>query len=251
MPTYTDSICSPAMTSDSSTAFLTASMAWSRLMMLPRRVPFIGEVPLPMISSWLRSLASPTSTQTFDVPMSSATTYFSSVFGIDCSSFGLRRRGHRSHGFDDDAIGEAEVGVGNVAAAELFRAGDGVEVAPLRREVARVGVDDRAELAVEEREGVGGDGADFGHARVQLGIMRAEVAQQRHAGSRLARRDQRKVAVADRRRELGERGAALVDVLQFVAVLQQRHRPALDDADAQRVRQLLFRLDAADPAELA
>jgi hypothetical protein len=30
----------------------------------------------------LRSVTSPTSTHTFDVPMSSATMYFSSVFGI-------------------------------------------------------------------------------------------------------------------------------------------------------------------------
>src|SRR5258706_7537072 len=48
-------------------------------MMLPRRVPFIGDVPLPMISSWPRSLISPTRTQTFDVPMSRATMYLSSV----------------------------------------------------------------------------------------------------------------------------------------------------------------------------
>ena len=51
-------------------------------MMLPRRVPFIGEVPLPMISSCPRSLISPTSTQTFDVPMSRATMYLSSVLGM-------------------------------------------------------------------------------------------------------------------------------------------------------------------------
>src|SRR5437763_13479009 len=161
MPTYTDSICSPAITSASSTAFLTASMAWSRLMMLPRRVPFIGAVPLPMISSWLRSLASPTSTHTLDVPMSRATTYFSSVFGMNDSCLGVRWQSHRFQSggaavalrrFDDDAIGESKVRVRDRAAAELLRTRDGVEVAPLGREIARVRVDDGAELTVEERE---------------------------------------------------------------------------------------------------
>src|SRR5437764_10883 len=180
MPTYTDSICSPAMTSASSTAFLTASMAWSRLMMLPRRVPFIGEVPLPMISSWLRSLASPTSTQTLDVPMSSATTYFSSVFGMYDSLHwqqpGCRAEARPAGWFDDDAIGEAQIGVFDGSAIELLGARDGVQVAPLRREVVRVRVDHRAELAVEQREGVGGDGTDLGEARVHVRVARAQRA---------------------------------------------------------------------------
>src|SRR5689334_21227842 len=207
MPTYTDSICSPAMTSASSTAFLTASMAWSRLMMLPRRVPFIGEVPLPMISSWLRSLASPTSTQTLDVPMSRATTYFSSVFGIDGSSVGLRWRRHRIHAFDDDAIGEAKIGVAKRAAIELLRAGDGIEVAPLRGEVARVGVNHRAQLAVAERECIGRDLTNLGDARGQLGIARAHVPQQRDASSGSSLGDERQIAVAYGRRKIRERGA--------------------------------------------
>src|ERR1051325_7677519 len=155
-------------------------------MMLPRRVPVIGEVPLPMISRRLRSLTSPTSTQTLDVPMSRATTYFSSVFGIDGSSFGLRWHRHRFHGFDDDAIGKAKIGVGNGAAIESLRARDGVEVAPLRREIAGVGVDHRAELAVEEGERVGRDLANLRDARVELRIARAEVAQQRDARCRAA-----------------------------------------------------------------
>src|SRR5436190_21862769 len=124
MPTYTDSICSPAITSASSTAFFTASMAWSRLMMLPRRVPFIGEVPLPMISSWPRSLTSPTNTHTLDVPMSRATTYFSSVFGMHRSLNCLGPMLLGPQRLDDDSVGETEVGVANGAAVELLRAGD-------------------------------------------------------------------------------------------------------------------------------
>src|SRR3954449_10907578 len=149
MPTYAASICSPAITSASSTAFFTASMAWSRLMMLPRRVPFIGDVPLPMISSWLRSLTSPTSTHTFEVPMSRATTYFSSVFGMHDSLNWLWPMLLGSQRLDDDAVGETKVGVGDGAAAEPLRASDRVELAPLRREVGSVGIDHGAQLAVE------------------------------------------------------------------------------------------------------
>src|SRR5437764_2125010 len=159
MPTYTDSICRPAMTSASSTAFLTASMAWSRLMMLPRRVPFIGAVPLLMISSWLRSLASPTSTHTFEVPMSSATTYFSSVFGMYDSLRHFRPRLLGTYRFDHDSIAETEVGVGDGRARKLLRLGDGVELAPFRGDVRRHDVDHRAELPVEDGEAVRRPGA--------------------------------------------------------------------------------------------
>src|SRR5467141_3070561 len=132
-------------------------------MMLPRRVPFIGEVPLPMISRWLRSLTSPTSTQTFEVPMSSATMYFSSVFGIERSSFGVRGRSHRfqSDGaagalqrLDDDTVLESKIRVRDLAAPQFLGLSDGVEVAPFRREVGGVGVNEGAELAVEEGEAV-------------------------------------------------------------------------------------------------
>src|SRR5881392_2438954 len=132
MPTYTDSICNPAITSASSTAFFTASMAWSRLMMLPRRVPFMGAVPLPMISSWLRSLISPTSTHTFDVPMSRSTMYFSSVLGIDRSClYGVRWQSDHLplQRFDDDAIGKPEIGVLD---REPVGAHDPVQAAPFR-----------------------------------------------------------------------------------------------------------------------
>src|SRR5439155_651612 len=152
MPTYTDSICSPAITSASSTAFFTASMAWSRLMMLPRRVPFIGEVPLPMISSWLRSFTSPTSTQTLEVPMSRATTYLSSVFGMyDSCRFGVRRKNRcsRFQRFDDDPAGESQIGVRDRPVAQLLGVRDGVKLAPLRRQIGCIGIDHRTELPVE------------------------------------------------------------------------------------------------------
>src|SRR5258706_1372369 len=159
------------MTSASSMAFFTASMAWSRLMMLPRRVPFIGEVPLPMISSRPRSLISPTSTHTFEVPMSRATMYLSSVLAMTVLLVGdLRRRGDRRrrgrgrdrvNGFDDDAVAEAEVGVFDAVRSELLGTGDGVKVAPLRGEVRSVREDQRAELAVEEREAARRDGANL------------------------------------------------------------------------------------------
>src|ERR1700680_3402515 len=101
-------------------------------MMFPRRVPFMGAVPFPMISSCPRSVTSPTSTHTFDVPISSATTYFSSVFGIGCSylvrdlrrnelspaHFRQRDLVQRLH---NESIGKADVGVGDLAAAEVFR----------------------------------------------------------------------------------------------------------------------------------
>src|SRR5205807_10183420 len=96
-------------------------------MMLPRRVPFMGAVPLPMISSCPRSVTSPTSTHTFDVPISSATTYFSSVFGIGCSYLVRDLRGNElrpahfrqrdfMQRFDNQPIGKANVGVGDLAA---------------------------------------------------------------------------------------------------------------------------------------
>src|ERR1051325_2763618 len=200
MPTKTDSICRPAITSASSTAFFTASMAWSRLMMLPRRVPFIGEVPLPMISSWLRSLISPTSTHTFDVPMSSATMYFSSVLGIrDSLRRGVRGGAKGSLRLDDDAIGEAQIGVLDGSAPEVLGADDGVEAAPLRRYVFRVRVDDGRQLAVEEREAARRDRVHLGDARVDLRVARAQVAQERHAARELLAAgvaDERQVFVA-------------------------------------------------------
>src|SRR5258708_22831277 len=107
-------------------------------MMLPRRVPFIGEVPLPMISSWPRSLTSPTSTHTFEVPMSSATMYFSSGLVIVRSPKSVRN-GHRRHRpplrhghgdrmgrFEDDAIVATEVGGLDRARGESLGAHDGV-----------------------------------------------------------------------------------------------------------------------------
>src|SRR5262245_14333789 len=144
-------------------------------MMLPRRVPFIGEVPLPMISSWLRSLTSPTSTHTFDVPMSSATTYLSSVFGMnDSLHFGVRRQGHRFQRLNDDAIGEAQIGVGDLRASEVLGLRDGVELAPFRGEIVPVRIHDCAELTVEEGEGVRRHGTNLGDAREQLGVRRPQ-----------------------------------------------------------------------------
>src|SRR6185436_17043431 len=125
-------------------------------MMFPRRVPFIGDVPLPMISSCPRSLTSPTSTQTFEVPMSRATMYLSSVLGMDAllvlecggPAAAVRGRPHcrRIPRFHDDAVLKAEVRVLDGAAGELLAGDDGVEVAPLRREVPGVGVDEHADL---------------------------------------------------------------------------------------------------------
>src|SRR5216684_255527 len=120
-------------------------------MMLPRRVPFIGAVPLPMISRWPRSVISPTSTHTFDVPMSSATMYFSSVFGmgillirdLHCND-GMRSHRHSRHRaqrLDHHTAAEAKVGVGDVARREAFRCGNRIKVTPLRGEILFVGVD--------------------------------------------------------------------------------------------------------------
>src|SRR5207247_9121001 len=139
------SFCCPSMTSSSSIAFFTASMALSRLMMLPRRVPFIGAVPLPMISSWPRSVTSPTSTHTFDVPMSSATMYFSSVFGMDILLIGdlhgddwtrsHRHCRHRSQRLHHHSAIEAKIGIGDVARRKSFRCSDRIKFTPLRGEV--------------------------------------------------------------------------------------------------------------------
>src|SRR4028118_800814 len=104
-------------------------------MMLPRRVPFIGEVPLPMISSCPRSLISATSAQTFDVPMSSATMYFSSVLDIRC----LQRL--HNHSFRESQIRVLD---GRV----MVRAQDRAQVAVLLRDVVGVRVDDGLQLAV-------------------------------------------------------------------------------------------------------
>src|SRR5687767_6290184 len=148
-------------------------MAWSRLMMFPRRVPFIGAVPLPMISSCPRSLISPTSAQTFEVPMSRATMYFSSVRGMR----GLQL-------FDDHSIRESQIRV--VDARVVFGAQDSVEAAPLGGDVGGVGVDECAEVAVEEREAARRNRTHFGDARVELAVARAQFFQQRNAARELA-----------------------------------------------------------------
>src|SRR6266511_4292879 len=212
-------------------------------MMFPRRVPFIGDVPLPMISSCPRSLTSPTSTHTFEVPMSRATMYLSSVFGMLLSSIlergsaaaalEGRRRGRRTPWLHDDAVLKAEVRVLDGAAGELLVRDDGVEVAPLRREVAGAGVDERAELAVEDGEAARRHGTDLGDARVELGVARAEVVQQGHAVDQLGAAraaDDGKVGVADRGRQLRERDAVVVDVVQRSVAQHERHRRPLDDA---------------------
>src|SRR5688500_19012195 len=109
-------------------------------MMFPRRVPFIGEVPLPMISSWPRSLISATSAQTFDVPMSRATMYFSSVLDIRCLLMLFRHAAH------NDSFCEPQVRVLDLRV--VVRAQDGAEVPVFRGDVFRVRVDDRLQLAV-------------------------------------------------------------------------------------------------------
>src|SRR3954447_16396033 len=90
--------------------------------------------------------------------------------------------------FDDDAAGETEVGVFDVVYAEVLRARDGVEIAPLRGEVALVGIHERPELAVEKREAVRRDRIDFGDARVNLRIARAQLAHERNAARELRTR---------------------------------------------------------------
>src|SRR2546428_82090 len=167
-------------------------MAWSRLMMLPRRVPFMGAVPLPMISSCPRSVTSPTNTHTFDVPISSATTYFSSVFGIGCSYLVRDQRRNElrpahfrqrclMHRFDNETIGEADVGIGDLAAAEVFDPGDSGERVPLGEHILLVGVDERAELPIEQRESAGRQRPHFGDSRIDPCVACAQFANQRHA----------------------------------------------------------------------
>src|ERR1051325_8054782 len=141
-------------------------------MMLPRRVPFIGDVPLPMISSCPRSLISPTSAQTFEVPMSRATMYFSSVLGM--------RRLQRFH---DHPIRKSQIGVFD--SGIVFGAQNRVEAAPFRGRVVGVGVDERAELAIENREAARRHGPHFGNPRVDLAVARAEVAQERDGAREL------------------------------------------------------------------
>src|SRR5213080_2978215 len=108
---------------------------------------------------------------------------FSSILecGGAAAALGGRRRGRRTPWLHDDAVLKAEVRVLDGAADELLVRDDGVEVAPLRREVAGVGVDERAELAVEDGEAARRNGAHLGDARVELGVARAKIAQQGHA----------------------------------------------------------------------
>src|SRR5215210_369894 len=108
-------------------------------MMFPRRVPFIGEVPLPMISSWPRSPISATSAQTFDVPMSSATMYFSSVLDM------LALQRSHNHSFREPQVRVLDLRV-------VVRAQHGAEVPVLRGDVLGVRIDDRLQLAVVQRE---------------------------------------------------------------------------------------------------
>src|SRR4029079_5192619 len=232
-------------------------------MMLPRRVPFIGAVPLPMISSWARSFTSPTSTQTFEVPMSRATMYLSSVFGMELSSIldcgrraagGVRdrRHGRRTQWLDDDAVVESQVDVFD--APELLVRNDGVEVAPLRGELLAVGVDERAELAVEDGEAARRDGADLRDAGVEPRVARAEVAEESDAASELAAAriaDDRQIVVADGGRELGEGDAVVVDVVDRPVAQHERDRRPLGDLDAQRVGDLRLDVDAAHPGQRA
>src|ERR1044071_3014411 len=210
-------------------------------MMLPRRVPFIGDVPLPMISSCPRSLISPTSAQTFEVPMSSATTYFSSVLGMR----GLQR-------FHNDSIRKTQIGVFD--AWVILGAEDRVEAAPFRGDVVRVGVDERAELAIEDRESSRRNRPHLGDARVDLAIARAQLAQQRDCACKLESArvgDDRQVVVAGGRREVREYSAGFIGVAQHSVDAHERNRRALRDFDAQRVRQFLLDVDAADPADAA
>src|SRR5688572_26939194 len=109
-------------------------------MTFPRRVPFIGDVPLPMISSCPRSPISPTSAQTFEVPISSATMYFSSVLGmffLTCC-------------FHDHPVREPQIRVFD--AGVVLRAEHGAEISVLLGDVFGVRVNDRAQLAVVNRE---------------------------------------------------------------------------------------------------
>src|SRR2546422_1400274 len=160
-------------------------------MMLPRRVPFIGAVPLPMISSCPRSVTSPTSTQTLEVPMSSATMYFSSVFGMSFSSFFLicdqrrddpwncnRRRQRRIHRLENQAIAESQVGVLDVAASVVLRGGDGIQIAPLRRQIILVCVNRGAQFAVKQGKTMRQQRAHFGQPAVDSSIAHAQPANQ-------------------------------------------------------------------------
>src|SRR2546430_16591250 len=105
---------------------------------------------------------------------------FSSILerGGAAAALGGRRRGRRTPWLHDDAVLKAEVRVLDGAADELLVCDDGVEVAPLGREVAGVGVDEGAELAVEDGEAARRDGTNLVDARAELRVARAEVVQQ-------------------------------------------------------------------------
>src|SRR5687767_8167284 len=135
-------------------------------MMFPRRVPFIGEVPLPMISSCPRSPISPTRAQTFEVPMSSATMYFSSVLGM----FFLLRHFHH-HPTRESQIGVFDAWI-------VLRAQHGAQVAVLPGEVVRVRVDDGPQLAVVDRESARRDRPHFRDPRVELAIACGDLLEQ-------------------------------------------------------------------------
>src|SRR4029077_16134232 len=187
-------------------------------MMFPRRVPFMGAVPLPMISSCPRSVTSPTSTHTFDVPISSATTYFSSVFGIGCSYLvrDLRRNELRPahfrqryvmNRFHNETIGEADVGIGDLAAAEVVGPRDSDESAPLGKHILLIGIDERAELPIEQSKSARRQRPHFRDSRIDLCVAYAELANQRDTPRQIGAarvRDQREIGVADVRREFCE-----------------------------------------------
>ena len=74
---WAEPISTPAISSASSTDFLIESTAASRLTTTPRLSPLDSARPMPMTSRPPPSTTSPTTVQTFDVPMSRPTMYLS------------------------------------------------------------------------------------------------------------------------------------------------------------------------------
>ena len=133
----------------------------------------------------------------------------------------------------------------------MLGVGDGIKVAPPRREVLGICVDDGVQLPIEKRIPARRHRPHFGNARVNFGIVHAQLAQNRHATRKVCAAragDQRKIGIADRRCQLGECGAVLVDVRDD-AVAGEGNGGALDDVNPQSVGQLLFYLDAANPLQ--
>src|SRR5207253_2573741 len=109
-----------------------------------------------------------------------------------------RRAGRlRVNGLDDDAVGEAEVGVLDVRLPVLLALHDRVEVAPLRRGVVLVEIDGRGELAIEDREAARRNRTHDGDGRALDDVDAQRVGNLLLDGDALDPRQRREVVLHD------------------------------------------------------